>query len=145
VREQDEDAAWRAIVENFGERARLDDEPPEASPHAEGPAAVPDAPPDDLPDDLVDEPPYSPTLDAPEERFRPPPPPPLPAPRGPRALAWLGVLGAPLVVLGCVLATVTPPAYVTWLLVGGFLGGFAYLVAIMPRGPREPWDDGAQV
>ena len=30
-------------------------------------------------------------------------------------------------------------------LVGGFLGGFGYLVAQMPRGPRDPFDDGARL
>jgi hypothetical protein len=35
------------------------------------------------------------------------------------------------------------PTSVAWLLIGGFLGGFGYLVAQMPRGPRDPFDDGA--
>ena len=37
------------------------------------------------------------------------------------------------------------PAIVAWLLVGAFLGGFGYLVAQMPRGPRDPFDDGARL
>lgn len=45
---RDEDDAWRAIVENFGERAVLDDEPPTArTGHAEPSSAELD--PDDIP------------------------------------------------------------------------------------------------
>ena len=32
-----------------------------------------------------------------------------------------------------------------YLLVGGFVGGFVYLVTRMPRGPRDPADDGARL
>jgi hypothetical protein len=37
------------------------------------------------------------------------------------------------------------PAVLGWSLVAWFVGGFLYLVATMPRSPREPWDDGSRV
>jgi hypothetical protein len=37
------------------------------------------------------------------------------------------------------------PAWLGYLLVVGFVGGFIYLVLQMPREPRDPWDDGAQI
>jgi hypothetical protein len=54
------------------------------------------------------------------------------------------VLG-PFVLLLMTLLRVHPPTILAWLLVGGFLGGFGYLVAQMPRGPRDPFDDGARL
>lgn len=135
MREQDEEAAWRSIVENFGERARLD---------APEPEPVPDPEPDPEPQ-LVDDPEPSLILDAPEERFVPPPPPPLPQPRGPRGLAWVGVLASPLILVGCVLASITLPSIATAALVAGFVGGFTYLVTTMDTSPRDAWDDGSQV
>ena len=136
MREQEEDAAWRSIVENFGERAHLDDAP---APPPPPPAA------EELDPELVDEPEPSLVLDEPEERFVPPTPPPLPQPRGPRGLAWVGVLGSPVVLLVAVLFSIALPAPVMALLVASFVGGFAYLVLTMQSGPREAWDDGSQV
>jgi hypothetical protein len=37
------------------------------------------------------------------------------------------------------------PAWLGYLLVAGFVGGFGYLVTRMPRGPRDPMDDGARL
>lgn len=140
MREQDEDAAWREIVANYGERARLEDEPV-----ADEPASDPDEEPEAEAVYPPEEPPPSTVLDAPEERFVPPPPPPLPRPRGPRGLAWLGVVGSPLLLLVFLLTGTYLPGWGAWTLVVAFLGGFGYLVWTMPRGPRDPWDDGAQV
>lgn len=138
------DAAWRSIVENYGDRAELDDAQP-------------------------DEPPESPQSPAPfggrfgsltagagfeededepflaEERFEPPVPPPLPKVARDRLVAWIGIFGSPAVLLAALVLSIQLPTFVAYLLVGGFVGGFAYLVYKMPRGPRDPWDDGAQV
>lgn len=130
----DEDELWRSIVANYGDRAELttDDlaaEPPPAVPSYdvdEG-GAGPDA-------DLLD-----------EDRFVPPDPPPPPLPERPRLLAWLGVLVAPLVLLTGALTPIRFPQLVGLALVGWFVAGFGYLVATMPRGPRDPGDDGAVV
>lgn len=173
VREQDEDAAWRTIVENYGERATLEDEPTDgpaegsadtgaggcAAGLAEGPvegtarAQEPDAEQDSPEvepvapalDERADEPPYSAVLDAPEENFVPPPPPPLPRPRGPLGLAWLGLLGSPALLLVFILTGTAMPQLISWGLVAAFLGGFLYLVWHLPNGPRDPFDDGARI
>ena len=124
-----EDEAWRSIVENFGDRARLDDVPP-----------VP-----------ADPAPFNPTHDEvdawedePAERFVPPllpPPPPLP---WPQRLAWLGVFGSPALLVVVLLTGLPVPSLLGYGLVAGFAGGFLYLVATMRNG-RDPWDNGARL
>ena len=37
------------------------------------------------------------------------------------------------------------PGWLSLILVGGFVGGFVYLVSTMPSGPRDPGDDGARI
>jgi hypothetical protein len=78
-----------------------------------------------------------------EERFVPPPPPPHTPPPKDRLAAWLGVFVSPVILLLATIFRISLPAPVAWLLIGAFLGGFGYLVAQMPRGPRDPFDDGA--
>lgn len=129
-RANDED--WQAIVDNFGERAKLD-EPEPAAP-------VPTAPWSDA--DPAPEPPSG--FDD-EARFVPPTPPPLPRPEPRRAVAWAGVFGAPVLVLIALVARIDLPAIFDYLLVGWFVGGFIYLVATMSRDHREPWDDGSRI
>ncbi len=129
---RDDDEAWRAIVENYGERAQVDEPLP----------VTPDpAPPE----------PFQPTYDElgakvePEERFVPPPPPPAPRIELPRHLPWLGVLGIPVLLLVLLLAGLGVPSWLGYLLVAGFVGSFVYLVLHMKPGGRDPWDNGAQV
>ncbi len=83
--------------------------------------------------------------DEPEERFVPPAPPPLPRPDNKRLVAWAGVLGVPLLLLVLVLVSFRPPTLMSYALVAWFVGGFTYLVLRMPRGPRDPEDDGARL
>jgi hypothetical protein len=79
-----------------------------------------------------------------EGHFIPPEPPPLPVPEPHRLVAWIGVLGAPLVMLVLVVFRVTPPGWLSFLLVVGFVGGFVSLVATMKRDEDHwPGDDGA--
>ncbi len=126
---RNEDAAWREIVANYGDRPVVDPEtPPAAQP--EQPEYTPSSPP---------------TTTRLEERFVPPPPPPLPRLPFDRLLAWSGVFVSPLILLVATIFQVHLPTIVAWLLVGGFLGGFGYLVSQMPRGPRDPFDDGARL
>jgi hypothetical protein len=154
-----EDRAWRAIVENYGDRPQLEEPPvaPEDRPEdrggdpAEGrPGAGSDAPfggrfgdlrafaaAEDEDDPFV--------ADRDEDRFVPPEPPPVPRATPDRFLAWAGVLGSPLVLLASLLLSFAIPEWAAYLLVAAFVGGFLYLVVRMPREPREPWDDGAQV
>ncbi len=124
-----EDDAWRSIVENYGDRADLD---PEEIPEP-APGTVPGR------DDAEDEPAFE------EERYVPPPPPPLPHVTPDRLAAWTGVFGAPTVLLLALLVGVHLPAWLGYLLVASFVGGFVYLVVQMPRGPRDPGDDGARL
>ena len=138
-----EDEAWRSIVDNFGDRARLDDEPPEPphDPAADEVHQVPEPPvaaPGPSPDAARDE--------DPEERFVPPVPPPAPRLPLPQRLAWLAVLGSPALLFVALLFSYDLPSLVGYALVAGFLGGFGYLVATMQRADeRNPWDDGAQL
>ncbi|WP_372733337.1 hypothetical protein [Nocardioides sp.] len=128
-----EDEAWRAIVDNYGDRAEL---APEDLPAPE-PEPEPQPDPFEVPAELV------PTLD--EERFVPPPAPPVPQPPRDRLLAWAGLFGSPAVLLFTVVAGIHLPSLVAYALVGAFIGGFAYLVAAMPKGPHDPFDDGARL
>ena len=128
---QDEDEAWRAIVDNYGERAQLDD----ASPAPAPPPAPAPAP---SPADDVDE--------EPEERFVPPVPPPAPRLPLPKRLAWLAVLGSPTLLVVALLISYDVPSLLGYALVAALLGSLVYLVANMQRADqRNPWDDGAQL
>ena len=141
------EAAWRAIVENYGERPDLNDEPaPElpASPESAAPEST--APFGGRFGNLTegagdgDE-----VFTAEEESYEPPPPPPIPRATPDRLAAWLGVFGAPTILLTALILGITLPSIIGYALVAAFVGGFVYLVLKMPRGPRDPWDDGAQV
>lgn len=120
--------AWRSIVDNYGERPAVGEDAPGAVELPE----VPTAPP-------------SRGAEESQERFVPPPPPPLPRPRPRRALAWAGVLGAPVLLLVLLVLAADLPVGLDYALVAWFVGGFGYLVATMPSGPRDPWDDGSRV
>jgi hypothetical protein len=129
VQPDNEDEAWRAIVENYGDRPDLDpaDAPPEAAAREEPPVAPVPAPTDD------------------DERFVPPPPPPVPRSSPDRLAAWAGLFGAPLVLLVALVLNVSLPTWAGYVLVAWFVGGFLYLVVQMPSGPRDPGDDGARL
>jgi len=122
-----EDELWRSIVDNYGDRAELTDDEPE-------PAAGPVEPPA----------PLAPVADE-EERYVPPPPPPVPRPENKRLVAWIGLFGTPLLLLVCLVLGIRLPALMSYLMIAWFIGGFSYLVLLMPKGPRDPGDDGAQI
>lgn len=151
---KDDDDAWRAIVDNYGDRAELDDPEPE-------PTTGPDRTDDRLDDRLDDRvgpgrdartglPPSDdartwddPDSDWSTDRFVPPPPPPLPRTTPDRTAAWAGVLGSPAVLLACLVLGISLPELLAYALVAAFVGGFLYLVVTMSREPRDPDDDGA--
>lgn len=133
-RERDVDRAWQDIVEHYGERPAIEagTEPALESPVDPDPEPVPSTPPAD---EQYDD----------EESFVPPPPPPLPRVEPRRQAAWIGLLGAPLVLLTFTILGWALPRLLALALVVAFVGGFGYLVAVMPRGPRDPGDDGARI
>lgn len=159
---ESEDAAWRAIVENYGDRADLsedlddarDDADPGTETTATGPGLVnrgESAQPGDVEADRLrrydddadryagsDDP-----LAVEPERFVPPDPPLPPPPRGLRLAAWSGVVGAPVVFLICLVLGITLGGLFSLLLVGAFVGGFCYLIATLPD--HDDFDDGAVV
>lgn len=136
---QDDDDAWRAIVDNYGDRPEIDDPP--APPRREPAPEAPDpyARPEQVEERTWDDP----DSDWESDRFVPPPPPPLPTTTPDRRAAWGGVFGAPLVLLLCLLLGVDLPQLFAYALVAAFVGGFVYLVLTMTREPRDPDDDGA--
>jgi hypothetical protein len=77
-----------------------------------------------------------------EGHFVPPEPPPLPQSDTTAKFAWLAVLGGPLLLIFAILLQVELTWWIATLGVGGFLGGFATLVARMRDGRDEDdWDD----
>lgn len=81
----------------------------------------------------------------PEDRFVPPEPPPITSTDLASRLAWLGVLGGPLVLLLAALAWSRLPTLVVVLSLAAFVGGFITLVARLPRDRDDGPDDGAVV
>ena len=128
MRGDSDEEAWRAIVENYGDRPALDaDEPPD-----DGATAVTARP---VPPPAAD----------PLDRFVPPPPPPVPRPTYDRLVAWTALFGSPAVLLLALVLGVRLPQVVALGMVAAFVAGFVYLVVAMPRGPRDPGDDGARL
>jgi hypothetical protein len=141
------EAAWRAIIDNYGDRAELDD-PPSADPAAPPGPPAPSAPFGGRFGNLTTGADFDEEEDDPflaEERFEPPTPPPMPRTTPDRLAAWIGIFGSPMVLLAALIFSIEVPTFVAYVLICGFVGGFGYLVYKMPRGPRDPWDDGAQV
>ncbi len=150
-RDSDEDA-WRAIVENYGERIELDDES----------SAEPARPAE--PDEKQG---YDAAGGAGLQRLFRPLPEPRPSPRTSRT-SWTtscrprrrrcpscrrtgcsrgsGLFGSPTILLVCLVLGVRLLPWLAYLLVASFIGGFAYLVVKMPRDTDiDPWDDGARL
>ncbi|WP_149179367.1 hypothetical protein [Streptomyces sp. TRM49041] len=76
-----------------------------------------------------------------EGHFVPPEPPPLPEADSATRFAWLGVVGGPVLMLVAVLLQWEMTWWLTTVCVGGFLGGFATLVARMKDGDDDEYDD----
>jgi hypothetical protein len=133
----DEEAAWREIVANYGERPALGSDAPPVAPLAPLAPPVPPV----VPPALVA--PVEPADDG--HHFVPPEPPPLPRATPARRLAWLGLFVPPLLMLVAVVLGWTFPVWFAVGLVLSFVGGFVFLVATMPRDRGDGWDDGAVV
>lgn len=161
-RKLDEDAAWREIVAHYGDVPVIEDPPPmvqppptegTAEPAPEPPRPARPARPERNEPRGILEPGWhddlnsTPTSWEDEGHFVPPTPPPLPPLDPRRRLAWSGLFGAPTLMLLAVVLGWQYPDWFMLLLTGGFIGGFAYLVATMPksRDGDGPGDDGAVV
>lgn len=165
----DEEAAWRLIVQNYGDRPSLDTE--DAGDAGDAPAdpepprgqVAPERPTGNPFDrsylDSLDESRSEPAPrqdrrrnDLPdpgdrhaEEHFVPPEPPPVPRATPARRLAWCGLFLPPLLMLAAVILNWTFPSWVALGMVAAFVGGFVFLVATMPRDGGDGWGDGAVV
>jgi hypothetical protein len=149
----DEEAAWAEIVAGYGEEPA---DPPGVWPRADQldltdtvdrsrppePAGVaePDATAFGLgalggPRD------WDAAEDPEEDHFVPPEPPPLPETDLTTKLAWIAVLGGPLLLIAGVLLGWETTWWLALLGVGGFLGGFATLVARMRDGRDDDFTD----
>ncbi len=137
-----QDAIWRAIVENYGERPPVDDTDVEVPATEEPEIEVPGSPRAII--DAEDHDEGAGTFD-PEDHFVPPPPPPLPRPEPPRLLAWMGLFGVPTFVLVALVAGLDLPSWLGLLLMVWFVGGFVFLVASMQPGHDGGPDDGARL
>jgi hypothetical protein len=149
--QRDEEALWRSIVENYGERIDLEAEQPSAPTTPEPAAEAPPEPTTSMPAQTRREEPadardWLDAYDDPDDHFVPPEPERVAAPEPPRLLAWAGVFGVPVVVLVLVVLQVTLPPWASLLCLAWFVGGFGYLVATMRREPPDDqWDDGARL
>jgi hypothetical protein len=163
--ELDVDAAFAAIVAQFGRPS-----PPGVGPWPAAEDVEADPPPDPGPDDasVFPDPALLPpsnrgprhrlpdgSMDAgdtdapfpedPEDRFVPPEAPPITSTDLASRLAWLGVLGGPLVLLLAALTWKHLPTLVVILALVAFVGGFVALVVRLPRDRDDGPDDGAVV
>jgi hypothetical protein len=120
ARARAEEQAWREIVDHFGDRPALPDEPPGEDPPGE---------------------PFH--LELYDESFTPPPLPP-PAQISPeRRLAWVVLVASPALLVLLNVLDYSLPGILTGGLVVALVVSFGYLVATMA--PRDPDDDGARV
>jgi hypothetical protein len=76
-----------------------------------------------------------------DDHFVPPEPPPLPQTDLTTKLAWVAVLGGPLLLIGAVLLQFEMTWWLATLGIGGFLGGFGTLVARMRDDEDDEWPD----
>lgn len=143
---QNDDDVWRAIIDNYGDRADLEDQAGSATDAA---AQSTEPTPEDLPgtgQPPAEQPAWAdafPDSGWEEDRFVPPPPPPLPTTTTDRMVAWVGIFGSPAVLLLSLILDFRLPELINYVLVLGFVGGFLYLVIKMNREPRDPNDNGA--
>jgi hypothetical protein len=152
-RKLDEDAAWREIIEHYGDVPVVEPVDTPEPPAEPGPVVEP------VETESRDErlrglfqPSWSDPLDSEatwedEGHFVPPAPPPTPVADPRRRLAWAGLFGSPVIMLVAVVLGWTLPGWLMFGLAGSFAGGFVYLVATMPnrRGGDGYDDDGAVV
>lgn len=147
----DDDGAWAAIVSSY-DAASVDPVPrwpvsedvPDEQGEPDAPGSVAGSGPQHGPerdatsgDEADDE----------RDHYVPPPPPPLPRADPVTRLAWVGMLGGPVLLALAAIFGLAIGGWVAFLAVAGFVGGFVTLVARMKdRPPTDSgYDDGAVV
>jgi hypothetical protein len=150
-REAREDAEWRSIVDNYGDRPEFTAPPSDTGqPGAQDQDADEHPWPSLKPGPFQEEPPElaprSWDADS-DDRYVPPPAPPVPRPQGMRLVAWTGLFGVPTIMLFLVVMKISLPSPLGLVALVWFVGGFGYLVATMngPDDPNSGWDNGAVV
>ena len=128
----DVDARFRSIID-----AEFGPEAPTA--HAPAPAPRASSEPFNLARALDEV-----TPDEVADPFEPPAGEPMPALRG-RVLVGVVMLVTSLTIVLLALFGVALPRYVGPAAVACFGGGLAILLVSLPKGPRDPWDDGTRV
>lgn len=161
----DEDSRWAEIIANYGDRAELSAKDLKSeeldsgglSGTADGYGSDRhDGAPDDVSNrrsplnrmEWVSEPnePEPPMWWEQEpEGYRPPPPPPLGRTTPIRLIAWLLLIGGPIVLVALAVFRIAVPMFLSMGLLAGVLASFGYLLWTASPEPREPWDDGAEV
>jgi hypothetical protein len=132
-----EELAWREIVDHYGERPDVRQDP-EAVSQSEGFEQP------EQPEQPVAGASYEPfQMELYDEEFTPPPLPPPPEVTPERRLAWVGLVASPVLLVLLNLIDYSLPGILTAGLVVAFIASFGYLVATMA--PRDPDDDGARV
>jgi hypothetical protein len=142
--ELDFDAEFSRLIADWGPTPDVEEVRKEARPPA-GPSAGPS---DDSLRRLLR--PAWPDEPAPaqrdDEHFEPPAPPPIARPEPRRLIAWVALVGAPILGLVLLVSPLTLPPYIGYLLFASFVGGFGYLVWTMGAGRgQDGWDDGARL
>jgi hypothetical protein len=153
---RDEEQVWAELVETFhtpsGDEVRqwpaAEDVEPDRPTSDDGKVDEGDndeGDDDDLSGERVASVPPSRPATGHDEHFVPPTPPPLPSTDMITRLAWVGVLGTPVVFLAIVLFSLSVPGIVGAVGAAAFVGGFVILIArLRGHDPYDP-DDGAVV
>ena len=121
-----EDAAWRSIVDDCGDRPEIED--PEVAAPTQSPVHHDEVEP--------------PSPVEPDDRYRPPPPPPLPCP-APLGCSPGWACSACQTLRARAARGEIVPTWMGLVLMVWFVGGFVYLVASMRPGSGDDYDDGA--
>jgi hypothetical protein len=130
ARAEAEELAWREIVDRYGER-------PDVAGLIEltTPLTPPEPEPIPVPEEL--------RLADDDETFTPPPLPPRAVISPERRLAWVGLVGSPVLLVLINVVDYSLPSILSVGLVIALIASFGYLVATMA--PRDPDDDGARL
>ena len=132
-----DEAAWRAIVDNYGDRPEIASRRSSSAPPARlavGPIREESA---------AEDPTERPSRPSREDHYVPPPPPPLPDRHRRGCSPGSGCSASRCSCWSALVAGVNLPTWLGLILMVWFVGGFVYLVASMRPGAGDDYDDGA--